>query len=83
MIDWDVHHGNGTQQAFYDDPSVLYISLHRLLIISEFRYENAGFFPFSEEGDALHVGEGRGLGKYANLNCNITGTSIFLGREEE
>lgn len=28
-VDWDVHHGNGTQAAFYDDPSVLTISLHQ------------------------------------------------------
>lgn len=33
----DVHHGNGTQEAFYNDPSVLYISLHR--------YDNGNFFP--------------------------------------
>lgn len=35
----DVHHGNGTQQAFYNDPSVLYISLHR--------YDDGNFFPGS------------------------------------
>jgi len=29
IMDWDVHHGNGTQAAFYDDPSVLYISTHQ------------------------------------------------------
>lgn len=29
IIDWDVHHGNGTQAAFYDDPTVLYISTHQ------------------------------------------------------
>jgi acetoin utilization deacetylase AcuC-like enzyme len=29
VVDWDVHHGNGTQDAFYDDPSVLTISLHQ------------------------------------------------------
>jgi acetoin utilization deacetylase AcuC-like enzyme len=29
ILDWDVHHGNGTQAAFYDDPSVLFISLHQ------------------------------------------------------
>lgn len=29
IVDWDVHHGNGTQQAFYDDPNVLTISLHQ------------------------------------------------------
>lgn len=29
VVDWDVHHGNGTQQAFYDDPRVLTISVHQ------------------------------------------------------
>src|SRR5439155_1819189 len=29
IVDFDVHHGNGTQDAFYDDPSVLYISTHQ------------------------------------------------------
>ncbi len=28
IVDWDVHHGNGTQEIFWDDPSVLYVSLH-------------------------------------------------------
>lgn len=29
IIDWDVHHGNGTQHAFYDDPTVFYFSIHQ------------------------------------------------------
>jgi len=29
IIDWDLHHGNGTQDAFYDDPTVLYFSIHQ------------------------------------------------------
>jgi acetoin utilization deacetylase AcuC-like enzyme/formylglycine-generating enzyme required for sulfatase activity len=29
IVDWDVHHGNGTQAEFYDDPNVLYFSVHR------------------------------------------------------
>jgi acetoin utilization deacetylase AcuC-like enzyme len=29
IVDWDVHHGNGTQEIFYDDPSVLFISTHQ------------------------------------------------------
>lgn len=35
----DIHHGNGTQEAFYNDPSVLYISLHR--------FDDGNFFPGS------------------------------------
>lgn len=29
ILDWDVHHGNGIQQILYEDPNVLYISIHR------------------------------------------------------
>jgi len=29
IVDWDVHHGNGTQDAFYADPSVLFVSIHQ------------------------------------------------------
>ncbi len=29
ILDWDVHHGNGTQQIFWDDPTVLYLSVHQ------------------------------------------------------
>ena len=29
VVDWDVHHGNGTQEIFYNDPSILFISLHQ------------------------------------------------------
>lgn len=29
IVDWDVHHGNGTQRRFYDDPAVLYVSVHQ------------------------------------------------------
>src|SRR4029077_6785689 len=29
IVDWDVHHGNGTEHAFYEDPTVLTISIHQ------------------------------------------------------
>lgn len=29
IVDWDVHHGNGTQKMFYEDPRVLFFSVHR------------------------------------------------------
>ena len=32
VVDWDVHHGNGTQQAFYSDPNVLTISIHQEML---------------------------------------------------
>ncbi|XP_050968841.1 histone deacetylase 4 isoform X5 [Labeo rohita] len=61
IVDWDVHHGNGTQQAFYDDPRVLYISLHR--------YDDGNFFPGS--GAPEEVGSGPGVG--FNVNMAFTG----------
>ncbi|CAM9617585.1 unnamed protein product [Lampetra planeri] len=60
IIDWDVHHGNGTQQAFYGDASVLYLSLHR--------YDGGNFFPGS--GASEEVGTGAGIG----FNVNIAWT---------
>ncbi|XP_028928527.1 histone deacetylase 7 isoform X1 [Ornithorhynchus anatinus] len=53
IVDWDVHHGNGTQQAFYQDPRVLYISLHR--------HDNGNFFPGSGAVDEVGAGSGEGF----------------------
>nr|XP_014340344.1 PREDICTED: histone deacetylase 7 isoform X3 [Latimeria chalumnae]XP_014340347.1 PREDICTED: histone deacetylase 7 isoform X3 [Latimeria chalumnae]XP_014340353.1 PREDICTED: histone deacetylase 7 isoform X3 [Latimeria chalumnae] len=53
IVDWDVHHGNGTQQIFYQDPNVLYISLHR--------YDNGTFFPGSGASDEVGSGPGEGF----------------------
>ncbi|KAH9839549.1 histone deacetylase complex protein [Rhodofomes roseus] len=59
ILDWDVHHGNGTQRAFYDDPSVLYISLHR--------YEGGSFYPNGPFGSMVSCGQGPGLGYSVNI----------------
>ncbi|KAI5294941.1 Histone deacetylase hda1 [Ascosphaera acerosa] len=67
ILDWDVHHGNGTQQAFYEDPNVLYISLHV--------YRNGSFYPGGDEGDLDHCGEGAGLGKNVNIPWPTQGMS--------
>ncbi|XP_033990539.1 histone deacetylase 4-like isoform X3 [Trematomus bernacchii] len=61
IVDWDVHHGNGTQQAFYADPSVLYLSLHR--------FDDGNFFPGSGAPD--EVGSEAGVG--FNVNMAFTG----------
>lgn len=61
VVDWDVHHGNGTQQAFYSDPRVLYISLHR--------YDDGNFFPGSGAPDEVGTGAGVGF----NVNMAFTG----------
>ncbi|HEY8945119.1 MAG TPA: histone deacetylase, partial [Polyangiaceae bacterium] len=54
VLDWDVHHGNGTQEMFYADPSVLYVSLHQ--------------FPYYPgTGDADETGKGDGSGYTVNV----------------
>jgi acetoin utilization deacetylase AcuC-like enzyme len=60
IVDWDVHHGNGTQHSFEDDPSVLYVSLHQY-----------PFYPGT--GSAGQTGIGRGEGY--TLNCPMTAGS--------
>ena len=54
ILDWDVHHGNGTQWAFYDDPTVLYASVHQY-----------PFYPGT--GTASQTGEGAGEGYTLNV----------------
>ncbi len=58
IVDWDYHHGNGTEALFYDDPSVFYFSTH-----------DAAAYP--QTGDALRTGAGAGLGFTSNhaLRC--------------
>ncbi|HEX77900.1 MAG TPA: histone deacetylase [Dehalococcoidia bacterium] len=50
IVDFDVHHGNGTQEAFYHDPSVLYFSTHQY-----------PFYPGTGGANEVGVGEGEGL----------------------
>ncbi|KAG4030058.1 hypothetical protein MFRU_013g00820 [Monilinia fructicola] len=65
IVDWDIHHGNGTQNMFYDDPNVLYISIHV--------YDNGNFYPGQPDdlsipdGNNDKVGRGAGLGKNVNI----------------
>jgi acetoin utilization deacetylase AcuC-like enzyme len=54
IVDWDVHHGNGTQAAFYDDPTVFYFSTHQ-----------SPFYPGT--GSADEKGAGKGLGFTLNV----------------
>jgi acetoin utilization deacetylase AcuC-like enzyme len=56
IVDWDVHHGNGTQDAFYEDPAVMFFSAHRY---------GGGFYPGT--GAADETGSGRGLGATLNV----------------
>lgn len=70
IVDWDIHHGNGTQHAFEEDPSVLYVSVHR--------YDNANFFPKSEDAGLDKVGVGRGEG----FNVNVPWNRRAMGNAE-
>ncbi|HOC38562.1 MAG TPA: histone deacetylase [Thermodesulfobacteriota bacterium] len=54
IVDWDLHHGNGTQHHFYDDPQVLYFSTHQ--------------YPFYPGTGAIQeVGRGAGAGYTVNV----------------
>ena len=48
IIDWDVHHGNGTQDIFYDDPSVFFVSAHQVPL-----YPGTGMPDETGTGDAV------------------------------
>ena len=50
IVDWDLHHGNGTQHTFWEDPSVLYFSIHQF-----------PFYPGTGSIDETGGGAGRGL----------------------
>ena len=52
IVDWDVHHGNGTQEMFYEDPRVAFLSIHRY-----------PFYPGSGTSDETGTGAGLGLTK--------------------
>ncbi|GLV37722.1 Histone deacetylase 6 [Carabus blaptoides fortunei] len=65
IVDWDVHHGQATQQMFYEDDRVLYFSIHR--------YENGAFWPNLRESDFDHLGSGPGLGYNVNIPLNGIG----------
>ncbi|KAL7039894.1 hypothetical protein ACKWTF_000165 [Chironomus riparius] len=65
IFDWDVHHGQGSQRAFYDDPRVVYFSIHR--------YEFGTFWPNLRESDFDYIGSGDGEGKNINVPLNKIG----------
>ncbi len=57
IIDWDVHHGNGTQALFYDDPSVFFVSFHQ--------------YPFWPPNSGWYTEDGAGDGRGYNLNIPL------------
>ncbi|KAJ2851733.1 Histone deacetylase hda1 [Coemansia brasiliensis] len=67
VVDWDVHHGNGIQEIFYSDDTVLYVSLHR--------YDSGEFYPSSPDGNMDMVGKGKGAGYNINIPWVTSGAS--------
>ncbi|KAJ3697970.1 hypothetical protein LUZ61_001675 [Rhynchospora tenuis] len=59
IVDWDVHHGNGTQRTFYDDSRVLFFSVHR--------FDSGSFYPSGGDGAYCMIGEGPGQGYNINV----------------
>jgi acetoin utilization deacetylase AcuC-like enzyme len=66
ILDWDVHHGNGTQHIFEDDSTVLYISLHQY-----------PFYPGTGAKSETGIGEGRGFTLNVPLPAG-TGEETYL-----
>lgn len=71
VVDWDAHHGNGTQAAFYDDERVLYVSTHQWPL-----YPGTG--ALAEVG----VGKGTGLTVNLPLPAGATGDVLLAGFDE-
>ncbi len=71
IVDWDVHHGNGTQDIFYDDPNVFYVSTHQ-----------SGLYPGT--GFLDEVGTAAGIGSTMNLPFPVetTGDAYRAGLDE-
>lgn len=71
IVDWDVHHGNGTQASFWTDPTVGFVSIHRF-----------PFYPGTGRED--EKGEGPGLGYTVNLPVAAdTPAETFLSKLED
>ena len=65
LLSQDVHHGQSTQRAFYDDPRVVYFSIHR--------FEFGTFWPNLRESDFDYIGCGDGKGRNINVPLNKIG----------
>ncbi len=66
IIDWDYHHGNGTELAFYEEPGVLFFSTHN-------RYA----YPGTGHPERTGSGKGRGYNINVHLGCGSTDAAIM------
>lgn len=62
IVDWDVHHGDGSQSLFYESDEVLFVSLHR--------FDKGRFYPCDKSADYKEVGKGKGEGFNINIPWN-------------
>ncbi len=72
IVDWDYHHGNGTEWAFYNDPSVLFFSTHQL-----------DAYPGTGSADRKGEGPGEGYNINAPLGAFSGDSQIFRAFEEK
>jgi acetoin utilization deacetylase AcuC-like enzyme len=66
IFDWDVHHGNGTQDAFYDDPAVFFCSMHQF-----------PWYPGSGAADEIGTGPGEGYTLNLPMRAGSGGEEIL------
>jgi acetoin utilization deacetylase AcuC-like enzyme len=71
VVDWDAHHGNGTQDAFYTDGRVMYLSLHEWPL-----------FPYTGALDEIGTGDGEGLTVNVPLPAGSTGDVALAALDE-
>lgn len=72
IVDWDYHHGNGTEAAFYNDPSVLFFSTHDLYA-----------YPGTGSPEKTGGGEGEGFNINVHLDCKSTDKDILTAFNEK
>ena len=71
VVDWDVHHGNGTQESFYEEENIGFFSIHR-----------SPFFPGT--GKESDTGKGAGLGMTSNVEVAFgTDREVYFERFEK
>ncbi|KAF7269544.1 histone deacetylase 6 isoform X2 [Rhynchophorus ferrugineus] len=72
IVDFDVHHGDGTQELTYKSKNVMYISMHR--------YDDGKYFPKDKTGNYTYIGSGPGYGYNINIpfNNDKMGNSDYL-----
>ncbi len=71
IIDIDAHHGNGTQDIFYDDPDVLFVSLHQY-----------PWYPYTGRPDEVGVGAGAGANINVALPAGANGTAFRVAFDQ-